>query len=177
MAGTNGQIELQPTPAAEWRRIREEGVVVPLPYSGFNAKIRTVALDVLIKTGRIPDILTSEAIKSLFQETPVEELIGNKELFVLYADIMDVVMPAAFMEPEVAMPGVAPMEHQIANEDIDYRDKAILFNITTAGSLALRLFRDQQAGNVQTVPNGQNDVSKSKRTRKPKRRPVDSVAI
>ena len=62
----NGK-EPQITSGVKWRQPREEGIIVPLP-SGNVARLRPVALDVMISSGKLPDMLTPVAAKTRLKE-------------------------------------------------------------------------------------------------------------
>lgn len=164
MTSENG---LKPTSAADVRKIREEGVLIPLLYSGFIARIGPVNLERLIASGAIPDILTEKAAAALFEQDAIEKLIENRELFKTYVDLFDVIIPAAFIEPSMAMPGEEPGENQITVEDVHYLDKAMLFNSATAGARSLISFRDQQIAGLAAI---QNIEGHSKPAQRPRRR-------
>ena len=161
MASDNG---LQPTSAADWKRPREEGVVVSLPYSGHNIRLRPVAIDVLVTTGKIPDILSSIAMSVLFEETTVESILQDPAQLKNWGEILNIVIPAAVMEPSVAMPGEEPTAEQITIDDIDYLDKMFIFNYATSGARALYLFRDQQGTDGKALSNRNQNGNKTKRS-------------
>jgi hypothetical protein len=159
MASKNG---LKPTSAAEWRKPREEGIIIPL-LSGRYARIRPVALDSLIAAGEFPDLLTNLAASTMFKEETVET-ISQGDMAKNYSDMINIVVPAAFVEPRVAPDGREPSEDEISLDDIDFADKVTVFNLATSGARALEIFRDQQKRNVQDLPDGQDDGKPRKRT-------------
>lgn len=161
MASTNG---LKPTSAADVRKLREEGVIIPLLYSGFNARIGPVNLERLIASGSIPDILTEKAASALFEQDALEKLIEDRELFKTYVDLFDVIIPAAFLEPEMVLPGEEPGENQITVEDVHYLDKAMIFNAATAGARSLISFRDQQTAASKAIQDIESGSKQTKRT-------------
>jgi hypothetical protein len=165
----------KPTGAADWKKAREEGYVITLP-SGKVARLRPVALDVLIMSGTLPDILTQVAAGSLFVEQEYET-IAQGEMAQRYTELINIIVPAAFLEPKIAINGNPPAADEITLDDIDFADKVIVFNLATGGSRSLELFRQEQGRNVQAVSDSKSNVVKGKRTRKPKREPLDGVAI
>ncbi|HKI69926.1 MAG TPA: hypothetical protein VKA67_10080 [Verrucomicrobiae bacterium] len=150
---------LQPTNAAEWRKPREEGELITLP-SGNVARLRPVALDVLLTSGGIPDLLTPIAAKTLWVETEPEQIGNVGELAEGFAKLVNVIIPAAFMEPAVVEEPKG--DGEISLDDIDWSDKVYVFNLVTAGPYAMRKFREQQTRNVEPVRNRKNSRSKSK---------------
>lgn len=142
-----------PTPAKVWRQPREEGYVVTLP-SGNIARLRPVALDVLILSGEIPDLLSPIAAKMLWEETDVAEIANAAELATGTAKLINHVCRAAMMEPVVAAVGEEPKDGEIALEDIDFQDKSIIFQLAIQPAEVLRKFRDRQAAGVDAVSDG-----------------------
>lgn len=166
MTSTNG---LTPTSAADVRKLREEGVIIPLLYSGFNARIGPVNLERLIASGTIPDILTAKAADVLFEQDAIDKLIEDRELFQTYVDLFDVVIPAAFLEPQMVMPGEEPAENQITVQDVHYLDKAMIFNSATAGARSLQSFRDKQVAAIKALQDIENHSQPPKRVNRRKR--------
>ena len=149
-----------PTPAKAWRQPREEGYLITLP-SGNIARLRPVALDVLILSGELPDLLSPIAAKMLWEETDVAELANAAELATGTAKLMNHVCRAAMMEPVVAAVGEEPKDGEIALEDIDFQDKSIIFQLAISPAVAMRNFRDRQAAGVDTVQDGEGDGDKA----------------
>ncbi len=146
--------EPKPTSAAEWRKAREEGYVVTLP-SGHVARLRPVALDVLIISGKLPDLLTPLAAKSLWIETDGEEIANEAEKAKGYAELINIIVPAAMVEPRVVDDPTG--DDEISLEDIDFADKAAIYQLATQPAEVLRRFRDKQKRNVAAVSDGQGD--------------------
>ncbi len=155
MASNNSQ---QLTPASEWRKPREEGYEITL-LSGRTAKLRPVALDVLISSGGLPDVLTPFAAQTLWQEREPDEIADAAEMAKSYSELINAIVPAAFLYPKVVE---NPEEDdEIGLDDIDFADKIQVFNLATAGAMALRKFRDQQGGNVEAGPDREGDGDKA----------------
>lgn len=142
--------------------------MITLPYSEHVVRLRPVDISVLLKGGEIPDILSSIAYASLFQENEMEKIAENPELLRNWDRILRIIIPAAFVEPKVALDGQEPAEDEIAIEDIHYYDRMTVFNYVTAGARALYTFRGKQGTNGQTVPHGQNNGRKTKRASRAK---------
>lgn len=145
---------LKPTSAAEWRKPREEGYVVTLP-SGHVARLRPVALDVLIVSGKLPDLLTPLAAKSLWVETDGEKIGNEAEQAKGYAELVNIVVPAAMVEPRIV--DEPEGDDEISLEDIDFADKVAVFQLATQPAEVLRRFRDKQERDVAAVSNGKDD--------------------
>lgn len=157
--------EVEPTSAANWREPRLKGYVVTLP-SGNVARIRPVALDVLITTGKLPDLLTPIAAKTLWTEVETADIADASDMAKGMAELFGVVCRAAFIEPKIA--DDEPGEGEISLEDIDFQDKAAVFQLATQPAEVLRKFREQQARGVASVPDGENEPVKAKRSRRAK---------
>lgn len=150
-----------PTPAKAWRQPREEGYLIPLP-SGNVARLRPVALDVLILSGELPDLLSPIAAKMLWEDLPdVAEIANAAELATGTAKLMNHVCRAAMMEPPVAAMGEEPKDGEIALEDIDFQDKSIIFQLAISPAVAMRNFRDRQAAGLDAVPDGESNGDKA----------------
>lgn len=144
----------KPTSANEWRKPREEGYVVTLP-SGHAARLRPVALDVLIITGKLPDLLTPLAAKSLWLETDSEKIGNEAEQARGYAELVNLIVPAAMLEPRMVTD--PQNDDEIGPEDMDFVDKVAVFQLATQPAEVLRRFRDQQARDVATISDSEDD--------------------
>jgi hypothetical protein len=151
-----GTAPTKPTAAVSWRRAREEGELITLP-SGNVARLRPVALDVLITSGGIPDLLTPIAAKTLWSETDPADIAQASELAEGFAKLVNAIMPAAFIEPRVVENPTA--DDEIGLDDIQFDDKVAVFNLVTAGAYTLRKFRERQETGLDIVRNGQSNGS------------------
>lgn len=164
MASDNGQ--LKPTPAADWRRPREEGYTVEL-LTGKVATLRPVALDVLLAEGEIPNMLRGLATQTLWEGPPdLGDPEGDKEARRRWYDEMAEIMPdtmrlynlickAAFLHPKVVDDPQG--DDEISVEDIEVNDKMLVFQVVTQGVQTLRKFRDGQAAGLEPVSDGDED--------------------
>lgn len=162
MSSTN---ELTPTTAAEWKRLKREGFIVTLP-SGFVARLQPVSLKDLVRSGRIPDFLTSLVQQVIFVGKTPEELAADPELPKAVDQLYDIVIPAAFISPIVVPSTEEPSEEQLSVLDLDDVDAEVVFNLSTGGTGALRKFRDGQGADVAAIPNGNENGNKAQRTRR-----------
>lgn len=153
--GDNNQV----TGAAVWRKPRQEGYVITLP-SGNTARLRPVALDVMITSGKLPDILTPIAAKTLWAEIETEEIGNVAEMASGMADLFGIVCKAAFMEPAVVDKPKA--DNEISLEDISFEDKAAVFQLAIQPAKVLERFREQQAAGVESVPDSKDGKDKAK---------------
>lgn len=148
-----------PTPAKVWRQPREEGYVVTLP-GGNNARLRPVAMDRLITSGAIPDLLSPLAAKMLFEETDVEQIANAVDLATSTAELFDHVCKAAFLEPRI-VDEIEKPDEEITLDDLCFADKMLVFQLAIQPAEVLRKFRDRQAAGVDAVLDGEDDEPKA----------------
>ena len=144
------------TSAAAWREPRENGFVVTLP-SGNTARIRPVALDVMIQDGRLPDLLSPIAARSLWTETDVEEIGKVGELATGMAELFGYVCKASFIEPRV-VDGEDLGEGEISLSDVCFDDKAFVFQLAIQPAQVLHRFCEQQTRDVEPPRTGGCDA-------------------
>lgn len=140
---------LQVTSATKWRKLREEGVKVPLP-SGFTARLRPVGIEELVRRGRIPDQLSGMAAEVVWAGDMSRETAFKMGAAAL--DLLNIVVAAAFMEPTVTLSD--PTEDEISIDDIDLADKNFVFTFVTGPLAVLRSFREKQERDVEPVSHG-----------------------
>ena len=132
---------------------RLSGTVIKLP-SGNVARLRPVALDVLITSGKLPDLLTPIAAKTLWAELDMEEIGDAAEVAKSMSELLNFVCKASFLEPRVV--DEEPEEDEIALEDIEIGDKTFVFQLATQPAEVLRRFRERQSRDVASVPDGES---------------------
>jgi len=155
--------ERQVTPAAAWRKPRLEGYTVTLP-SGNTVRLRPVALDMLILTGKLPDLLTPIAARSLWVDTNADAIGKEVELARGFTELVNIVVPAALLEP--CMVDDPQADNEIGPNDMDFADKLAVFQLATQPAEVLRQFREQQTGSLATLSNGDGDRPTAQRTGK-----------
>jgi hypothetical protein len=143
------------TPASEWRKPREEGVIVKLP-SGKNIKLRPVALDRLMVLGSIPDLLSPLAGQMLWSEVPVTEIISDPQAATNFTNLVNQIVPLAIMEPTVVPDGQQPSNDEIRLEDIGFSDKFAIFQIVIQPAEVLASFRHKQVGSLEPIRDGED---------------------
>jgi len=144
------------TSATEWREAREVGFVVTLP-SGNAARIRPVAMDVMIQDGTLPDLLSPLAAKSLWTEMDTKFIGDTAELAIGMAELFGQVCKAAFLEPRVVDDAEDLGDGEIALEDVSFDDKGYVFQLAIQSAQVLRKFCEQQAGNVEPTHTSDDD--------------------
>ena len=150
--------ELKVTSAGEWRKMREDGVIYPLP-SGKNARLRAVGIEELVRRGRIPDNLTSLAAATIWKDAPSYEHVAALGKGAI--EFLNIIVESAFLEPKVSSADELA-EGEISIDDIELMDKQAVFQFVLGPTVALAYFRAQQAANVATVSNSDENGSKTK---------------
>lgn len=145
--------KFKPTSGATWRKPREEGEVVTLP-SGNVARLRPVALDQLIISGKLPDLLTPIAAKSLWTETDTASIGDQVETAKGFAELVNLVVPLAMLTPRIVADPQA--DDEISMDDIEFSDKIAIFQLATGGSTVLRAFRERQEADVDALPDSED---------------------
>lgn len=147
------------TSAAAWREPREKGFVVTL-QSGNTARIRPVALDIMIQDGSLPDLLSSLAAKALWTETDIAEIGKVDELAIGMAELFGQVCKAAFLNPRVVdlAEGEELGEDEITLADIDFYDKTEVFQLAISPAQVLSKFCEKQARDVESPRTGDDDA-------------------
>lgn len=174
MARKNGSSQLieRDTPRVtlgrEWRRAREDGILIQFPYSGNIALIRPINTSTVIELGFIPDSLTPLANRIVSgQATPQEaankmtiEDIKEQNRFV------DRVVKFAFLDPQIVDEDEVPdnelSEHQIRIEDVAQVDKSWLMSLLDQPAASLQAFRPQQENDVEPVRDHDDNGAASK---------------
>ena len=150
----------QPTRGIDWRKPREEGFLLALP-SGNSAKIRPVALDVLLRQGKVPDLLTPFVAKMIYEGVDTDELdkLLSVEKLAEQSDemlaLIDAICAAAFLEPRIVAEPQA--EDEIAIEDVELADRGTVFSLAMLPANDLRRFLDRQAASLEPVSDGNGD--------------------
>lgn len=152
------------TPASEWHAQRtesEQGYVVPLP-SGNVVRLRPVALDVLILSGKLPDILTPIAAKSLWTETKTDDIASQVEMAKGFIDLINIIVPAALLYPRITE--TPQYDDDVRLDDIDFRDRVHIFQVATQPAAALYSFRREQEERMAAISNSQNNQQPTEQT-------------
>lgn len=143
---------VKPTSGRDWRKARLEGETVTLP-SGNIATLRPVALDLLITSGKLPDLLTPIAAKSLFVEESAATIADQAELAKGYAELINLIVPLAMLSPRITPEPVK--DDEISLDDLEFSDKVAIFNLATGGATVLKSFREQQERHVAVTPDSE----------------------
>lgn len=147
------------TPGLAWRKPRTEGYVVTLP-SGNVVRLRPAALDVLIASGKIPDLLTPAAADALWSSenldsAAVKDILAKAERAKDFIALVSLVVRASVIEPKIVDDPKA--DDEIALSDIEFSDKVIIYQLAIQPSVVLSSFRSGQAPDVAIVPDSEGD--------------------
>ena len=154
----NGRLEV--TSAAAWKQARAEGRLVRL-RSGNVARIRTIGMDYIVKSGKLPDALVGMAAETLLLDSGSNPPAITMEDLEKHVDFYNMLMEMAFIVPQVTSRDVVP-DDAIHVNDIDLWDKLwvsqeVLFK--TLNELAD--FRARQAPDVEPVLSSEGDGNTS----------------
>lgn len=160
MSESNGTGAVEVTPAAEFRKMREEGVPQTL-LSGRKVRLRTVTPDRLLRAGRVPDILTPLVTKMLFEQVSNQELndfISPREQAkdsLEMIDSLNVVCEAALLYPRIVEKPT--QDDEIAIDDLTLADRGWIFKLAFQPAEVLSRFRLESVGNVEDRDNSEGD--------------------
>lgn len=140
--------------AEEWRQPFEEGVRIQLP-SGKWVKLRAISIDSLLSEGVIPDVLTSIASRTIWDEIPIDSLGTDYKLGSEFTALINQLIPVAMVEPKVCKLGRAPLSDEIELKHISFADKVAIFQVAIQPTEWLYSFRDKQIGSLEGVPDGE----------------------
>ena len=150
----------RPTRGIDWRKPREEGFLLALP-SGNTVRIRSVALDVLLRQGKVPDLLTPFIAKTIYDGVDTKQLdeMLSIENLAEQSDemlaLIDAICVAAFLEPRIVDDPQA--EDEISIEDVELADRGTVFSLAMLPANDLRRFLERQAPSLEPVPDGDGD--------------------
>lgn len=129
------------TSGRAWRERVQGGVVLPLP-SGFVARIRGVQPDVLLRTGTIPDALTSVIAAIMEGTSDAQEAFKSLDDLRNYADLVNAICASVMLEPRIVENPQA--DDEIGIDDLEWPDRVFLMGAVGTTTRQLERFRDQQ---------------------------------
>lgn len=160
MAGENGiGPELTVTPAAAFRRGREQGELVRLTVTGRVVRMRTVKPSHLLQLGTIPDVLADLVARVMYGKLSNEEynaffdVSERKEHALALAESLRVVCTAALLEPRIV--GEPQADDEIAIDDLEDNEQRFIFDLALLEATALSRFCARQAADVELVAAGE----------------------
>src|SRR6185295_8729798 len=126
------------TSGKAWRQQVEGGEFITLP-SGKTVKLRAVSLERFLLSGVIPNLLAPLAAKTLWEETPVESIGQDVKNLSSYIELIEIIVPAAMMEPVVVLktpenPVPILADNEILLDHMDFVDKIAVFQLAIQGA-------------------------------------------
>ena len=153
------------TPGKTWRKDREEGVEITLPYSGYTVALRPVSVDFFIRHGSIPDMIAETVRKMIDGEEYVVQIpkeANDKDQE--WMTFLDQLVACAFASPQIVdVPlsgrevSVPQADDEISVDDVLYTDKLFVYKFFTQSAQTLRAFRQRQADAVASVVSPERD--------------------
>lgn len=150
----------------EWKEKQaEKPLEVP---SGNVALVRRIPLPTLYKAGKIPNSLmpiVHDAIKKGEGSEKVEN--WSDEQLMDLIQLMDIVLvecvidPAVFLEPKE---GEDRDPNKLYVDEVDFADKAFVYQYAIGGVDDLESFREEQESNVDTISNGKDLEDKTEQS-------------
>lgn len=156
-----------PITFAEWRkekRIIQEGIEQPL-LSGLVVRMRPVQPDTLLRSGRVPDLLTPLVIKSLYESVREEldafvfEPRKQTEETLQMIESVNVVVEAALVYPRVVAKPTA--DDEIAIDELSLSDRMWIFRLAFMPAELLSRFRYEPPRDVEAVADEQGDAQQA----------------
>jgi hypothetical protein len=146
------------TSGSQWRKNREEGELIQLPYSGYLVRIRTVRPDALLRLGKIPQVLTTLMLDLIYdrgEDDQFEKFLTTPEdqqEAINMLDSLKIVCTAGLISPKIVDEPVG--DDEITIEDMDLGDRSFIFRLVFAPAEALSRFRPGSPADVDVVSNG-----------------------
>ena len=157
--------ELPVSSGAQWRKNREQGELIQLPYSGHIVRLRSVKPDMLLKLGKIPNVLTNLVVDMIYDQgadNKFEVFLHPKERAEEAMEMLEslrVVCTAGLVEPRIVDNPQA--DDEISIEDIELSDRGYIFRLVFAPADALSRFRYQPPSDVVVMENGAGEPQPS----------------
>jgi|SRR5215471_8941883 len=157
--------QLPPTSGLEWRRNREEGELIQLPYSGKFVKIRTVRPDQMLRLGSIPNPLAAMMVNMIYgnhDSDKMEAFLSTAESVEAANEMLEslrIVCTAAFVNPKIVANPIK--DDEISIDDIELSDRSYIFRLSFVPAEALKTFRYGSPSDVEVISNGAGDPQPS----------------
>lgn len=149
------------TSGKEWRKLREEGLVIELP-SGNVVRLRPVQLDMLLLLGRIPDALTQVVEDMIFgrPNSLLNEDSQTIEDLRLLVEFYDAICKSSFVSPRIVDKPQADDEINI--EDVSLEDRRFVAELVNKPASELARFHPNRGQeNVVASMDDQQDVEQT----------------
>lgn len=167
------------TPAAKFRHLREQGVKKKLSGFGRVVRIRPPRLEVLLRAGRVPDILTPMMLRMIHAPLSNEEINeflrerDNAKETLQQIDSLNIMCEEVLIEPRV-VEVISDPATEITIHDLTYLERGWIFKWAMLPAEYLTFFRAGQEGDVESVQNGADDLQPSEQV-DGRERPADSL--
>lgn len=145
--------KLQATPASEWRRVRQEGILVPLP-SGKVAALRNVNMAMLMASDLMSDVLSPIVLDVLHGKQQKLDKMSPEKVIEANIAIQDKMCELAFVVPRVV--SNPQSDDEISLDDLSDMDKEAVMHLlySPVEVLAEKLFQKQNR-TVEPVEQGE----------------------
>ena len=154
----------QRSTAANWKsksKSVEDARDLLLP-SGNVALVRRISPEAFLSSGMIPDAMQPILEKSIRSKQGLppqveQELVGDPKMLKSIIELMDAALVAAVVEPRVVLSvpeGETLPEDCLLASDVDFEDKAFIFNYSLGGSKDLARFRGESDNVVARLSTG-----------------------
>lgn len=157
--------ELPVTSGTEWRKNREQGELIQLPFCGRFVRLRTVRPDTLVRLGKIPNVLTTLVLNMIYdrgEEDQFEKFLTNvesREEALEMLESLRVVCTASMVSPKIVDNPQA--DDEISIDDLDLGDRSYIFRLAFVPAEALSTFRYKPPSDVAVVANGEGNPQPS----------------
>lgn len=139
------------TPINEWLEPYSEGVLIEL-RSMRKIKMRPVAMDELLRLGKIPDMLSSLAARSLWDTVPIDQAMeDNFKTANDLVELMSIILPSCIVYPPIYTGDAELPEGMIKLEHLSLLDKLDIFQLALQPVDVLVRFRNKQIGDVASI--------------------------
>jgi hypothetical protein len=159
--------EQQPTSGVEWRKMREQGVLVELP-SGFNARLRSISFETVLLADNIPEPI-AKAIAEIMLGKDEDIKLDSIEDIKNGIKFGQIVCKTCFVSPKIVDNPTA--DDEISVEDLITEDINFVTRLLYEPAAKMAIFHPGESEEMETPAVGTVDVatghsSTGKRTRK-----------
>ncbi len=148
---SESKLREQVTSVGEWLEPYTEGVLVEL-RSMRKIKMKPVAMDELLRLGKIPDMLSSLAAKSLWDVVPIDQAMENNfKTATELTELMSIIIPSCVIYPPIYTGNDELPEGMIKLEHLSLLDKLDIFQLALQPVDVLVRFRNKQIGSVADI--------------------------
>lgn len=174
------------TPASQWKgKINTDGSDVELP-SGNVALVRQLSPTAFLESGMLPDPLSAVVHKAIhdgkgLNPKQLQRVMADPKQVTAALELFDRVLAYVVIEPDISMPPTCTECGEYANkpqhsgqadghryregereegvlyaDQVVMDDKVYIFNWCLGNTIALKEFREQQEGTMESLQNGQD---------------------